>query len=79
MVSAERIGRAYVRQHDDVSSWVERVAEATVHDTSQTSLVTYATVRTWWLRRTFADLEACTVLSALCSAASSARSPGQDR
>jgi predicted ABC-type ATPase len=79
MVSADRIRRAYVRQHDDVSRWVEHVAEATVHDTSQTSLVTYATVRTLWLRRTLADLEARTVLSALCSAASPARSSGQDR
>lgn len=79
MVSAGRVGRAYVRQHDDTSSWAERVAEATVHDTSQTSLVTYATVRTLWLRRTFADLKARTVLSALCSAASPARSTDQDR
>jgi len=67
-----------VRQHDDVSPWVEHVAEATIHDTSQASLVTYATVRTLWRRRTFADLEARTVLSALCSAASPS-SPGQDR
>lgn len=78
MVSAEWIGRAYVRQHDDMSSWVEHVAEATVHDTSQTALVTYATVRMLWRRRTFAGLEAHTVLSALCSAASPARA-GQDR
>jgi hypothetical protein len=79
MVSAKSIGRAYVRQHDDMSSWVERVAEATVQDTSQTALVTYASVRTLWLRRTLADLEARTVLSALCSAASPTRSSGQDR
>lgn len=68
-----------MRQHDDMASWVARVAEATVQDTSQTALVTYATVRTLWLRRTLAGLEARTVLSALCSAASSTRSSGQDR
>ena len=79
MVSAKWVGRAHVQQHDDMSSWAERVAEATVHHTSQASLVTYATVWTLWRRRTFADLEAATVLSALCSAASPARSTGQDR
>jgi hypothetical protein len=79
MVSAKWIGQAHARQHDDVSSWVEHVAEATVHDTSQTSLVTYATVRTLWRRRTFAGLEARTVLSALCSAASPTRPAGRDR
>lgn len=62
-----------------MSSWADRVAVATVQDTSQTALVTYAAVRTAWLQRTLAGLEARTVLSALCSAASPMRSSGQDR
>jgi hypothetical protein len=53
----------------DRTSWVRQVAVAVVHDSSETSLVTYADVRACWLRRTFATVEARAALSALCAAA----------
>jgi len=58
---------------EDLTSWVRQVAVAVVHDTSETSLVTYADVRACWLRRTFATVEARAALSVLRAAAASTR------
>jgi hypothetical protein len=79
MVSAKPAGKCDVRRHEDLTPWVDRIAQATVSDSSQTSLVHYAAVRALWLRRTVAGLEARTVLSALCAAVSAARATGQRR
>lgn len=70
MVSAEWRLDAEWGTADDASWVLRHVALATLHATGDTALITYAGVRACLLRRTVADLEARTVLAALCSAAS---------